>query len=106
MFAPLNAQYSHRCTGNDVSRVQFEITSIEELLEEQPDSKCMPSPTKIIYSTDASFRVHGVSGSLQANTGHQTCGDSGKGGRAIAGRWLLRAIGEASDYRSAQTEEI
>lgn len=34
------ASYSGHFSGHDVARLQFEIASIQELLDEQPDSKC------------------------------------------------------------------
>lgn len=51
-------------------------------------------------------RVHGILSSLQTSTSHPTRGNSGKGGRAVAGGQLLGTIGEAPGHRSAQTEKI
>lgn len=98
--------YSHNLIGNDVPRLQFEITSIQELLDEQPDSKCKPNIAVTILRTHDTCRVYGVSCSLQTTASYQTCGDGGKRGRTFASGWLLGTIGEASGHRSAQAEEI
>jgi hypothetical protein len=57
-----------RCIGDDHAILNREIDRIQELLDEQPDSKCKCLPilfSTLLYLRD-SCRVHGDAGTLQA----------------------------------------
>lgn len=68
-----NPQYSS-LLGDDAALLQREITSIQELLDEQPDSKCRHAYPR--FSQRSLFlvrRVHGVISTVQESPAEQTC---------------------------------
>ncbi|KAG6832705.1 hypothetical protein H0H92_012277 [Tricholoma furcatifolium] len=59
--------------GDDKELVESEIAAIQELLDEQPDSKCMVIYLMVI-TADCGLRVHGINLLLQTTAVEETLG--------------------------------